>query len=92
MVLPLTGWFSRLFGRKSFYLACVLFFIASSFLCGVASSLPMLVFFQLLVGAGGGGLAFIDVFWILGVVCLGMFPRMLLIKSAPRGELSASVH
>jgi len=37
-------------------------------------------------------LAFIDVFWILGVVCLSMIPLMLLIKSAPRGEVSAPVH
>jgi MFS family permease len=34
IVLPLTGWFSRLFGRKNFYMACVLIFIVSSLLCG----------------------------------------------------------
>jgi hypothetical protein len=34
-------------------------------------------------------LAFLDVFRILGVVCRGMIPLMLLIKSAPRGEVSA---
>jgi DHA2 family multidrug resistance protein len=56
IVLPLTGWFSRLFGRKRFYIACVLTFIVSSFLCGVAPSLPLLVFFRVLQGAGGGGL------------------------------------
>ncbi|MGB2668515.1 MAG: DHA2 family efflux MFS transporter permease subunit [Candidatus Acidiferrum sp.] len=56
IVLPLTGWFSKLFGRKSFYMSCVLIFIVSSFLCGVATSLPMLVFFRVLQGAGGGGL------------------------------------
>ena len=56
IVLPLTGWFSRLFGRKSFYMSCVLIFIVSSFLCGAATSLPMLVFFRILQGAGGGGL------------------------------------
>jgi MFS transporter, DHA2 family, multidrug resistance protein len=56
IVLPLTGWFSRLFGRKRFYIACVVTFIASSFLCGIAPSLPLLVFFRVLQGAGGGGL------------------------------------
>jgi MFS transporter, DHA2 family, multidrug resistance protein len=56
IVLPLTGWFSRLFGRKRFYMACVLIFIVSSFLCGIAASLPLLVFFRVLQGAGGGGL------------------------------------
>ena len=56
IVLPLTGWFSRLFGRKNFYMFCVMTFIVSSFLCGVAPSLPLLVFFRVLQGAGGGGL------------------------------------
>jgi MFS transporter, DHA2 family, multidrug resistance protein len=56
IVLPLTGWFSRLFGRKNFYMFCVATFIVSSFLCGVAPSLPLLVFFRILQGAGGGGL------------------------------------
>ena len=56
IVLPLTGWFSRLFGRKTFYMSCVLIFIVSSFLCGAATSLPMLVVFRVLQGAGGGGL------------------------------------
>jgi MFS transporter, DHA2 family, multidrug resistance protein len=56
IVLPLTGWFSRLFGRKRFYISCVLIFIVSSFLCGIAPSLPLLVLFRVLQGAGGGGL------------------------------------
>jgi MFS transporter, DHA2 family, multidrug resistance protein len=56
IVLPLTGWFSRLFGRKAFYMSCVGIFIISSFLCGMASSLPLLVLFRVLQGAGGGGL------------------------------------
>lgn len=56
IVLPLTGWFSRLFGRKAFYMSCVMIFIISSFLCGVATSLPLLVLFRVLQGAGGGGL------------------------------------
>ncbi len=56
IVLPLTGWFSRLFGRKRFYMSCVMIFIVSSLLCGLAPSLPLLVFFRVLQGAGGGGL------------------------------------
>ena len=56
IVLPLTGWFSKLFGRKRFYITCVFVFIVSSFLCGVAPSLPLLVLFRILQGAGGGGL------------------------------------
>jgi DHA2 family multidrug resistance protein len=56
IVLPLTGWFSSVFGRKRFYMACVAIFTISSFLCGLAPSLPMLVFFRVIQGAGGGGL------------------------------------
>lgn len=56
IVLPLTGWFSKFFGRKRFYMACVVIFTLSSLLCGLAPSLGMLVFFRVLQGAGGGGL------------------------------------
>ena len=56
IVLPLTGWFSSLFGRKRFYMACVAIFTVSSMLCGLAPSLSMLVFFRILQGAGGGAL------------------------------------
>jgi DHA2 family multidrug resistance protein len=56
IVLPLTGWFSTLFGRKRFYMTCVAIFTVSSMLCGLAPSLPWLVFFRILQGAGGGAL------------------------------------
>src|SRR3990172_7478639 len=36
IVLPLTGWFSTLFGRKRFYMACVGLFTISSLFCGLA--------------------------------------------------------
>jgi len=56
IVLPLTGWFSSLFGRKRFYMTCVVIFTVSSFLCGASHSLALLVFFRVLQGAGGGAL------------------------------------
>jgi DHA2 family multidrug resistance protein len=56
IVLPLSGWFSGLLGRKRFYMACVALFTLSSFLCGLAPSLGVLVLFRILQGAGGGGL------------------------------------
>ena len=56
IVLPLSGWFSGLIGRKRFYMACVALFTLSSFLCGLAPSLGVLVLFRILQGAGGGGL------------------------------------
>ena len=55
IVLPLTGWFSTLFGRKRFYMACVVIFTVSSFFCGLAPNLLLLVFFRVVQGAGGGG-------------------------------------
>jgi MFS transporter, DHA2 family, multidrug resistance protein len=56
IVLPLSGWFSSIFGRKRFFIACVVVFTISSFLCGMAPSLPMLVLFRVIQGAGGGGM------------------------------------
>ncbi len=56
IVLPLSGWFSHLIGRKRFYMICVALFTISSALCGMAHSLGELIFFRLLQGAGGGGL------------------------------------
>jgi DHA2 family multidrug resistance protein len=56
IVLPLSGWLSSVFGRKRFYMSCVVLFTVSSFLCGLAPNLGMLIFFRILQGAGGGGL------------------------------------
>jgi DHA2 family multidrug resistance protein len=56
IVLPLTGWFSTLFGRKRFYMTCVVIFTVSSMLCGFAPSLGWLVVFRIVQGAGGGAL------------------------------------
>src|SRR5881296_3360987 len=56
IVLPLYGWFSSLIGRKRFYMSCVALFTVSSFFCGLAPSLGVLVFLRIMQGAGGGGL------------------------------------
>ena len=53
IVLPMSGWFSQMIGRKRFYMSCVAIFTISSFLCGLAPSLGMLIFFRVLQGAGG---------------------------------------
>src|SRR5580698_10274667 len=53
IILPMGGWFSMLLGRKRFYMICVGLFTVSSFLCGLAPSLGMLVFFRVLQGIGG---------------------------------------
>jgi DHA2 family multidrug resistance protein len=56
IVLPISAWMSDRFGRKRFYMSCVLLFTLSSLLCGLSTTLPMLIFFRVLQGAGGGGL------------------------------------
>src|SRR3984957_10063261 len=57
IILPMSAWLSRVFGRKRYYMMCVALFTATSFLCGVAPSLATLIFFRVLQGIGGGGLA-----------------------------------
>jgi DHA2 family multidrug resistance protein len=57
VILPVSGWLATRFGRKRFYMACVTLFTVSSFLCGIAPNLGLLVFFRVLQGLGGGGLA-----------------------------------
>lgn len=56
IILPMSGWLSTRIGRKRFYMACVVLFTLSSMLCGLASSLPMLIAFRVMQGLGGGGL------------------------------------
>lgn len=56
IVLPLSGWLSALMGRKNFFIFCILGFTLTSFLCGISTSLPMLITFRLLQGLTGGGL------------------------------------
>jgi len=56
IIIPLTGWFSRLFGRKRYLIGSVVLFTVSSFLCGSAKSLSALIFFRIIQGIGGGGL------------------------------------
>src|SRR3954464_1389557 len=56
IVLPVSGWLSTIIGRKRFYMSCVVLFTVCSVLCGLAPSLPLLIVFRILQGAGGGGL------------------------------------
>jgi len=56
VVLPMGGWAASVMGRKNFFMFCIVIFTVSSFLCGIAPSLPLLLLFRVLQGAGGGGL------------------------------------
>ncbi|MER3429020.1 MAG: EmrB/QacA family drug resistance transporter [Pyrinomonas sp.] len=56
IILPATGWFASLFGRKRFLLICIGIFTLASALCGMASSLGMIIIARILQGVGGGAL------------------------------------
>jgi MFS transporter, DHA2 family, multidrug resistance protein len=56
IVPPVSGFLVDLLGRKRFFLICITFFTVSSFLCGVAPSLGLLLLFRVMQGAFGGGL------------------------------------
>ncbi len=57
VILPASAYLTTFIGRKKFYMICVALFGISSMLCGLAPSLPILIFCRILQGAGGGGLA-----------------------------------
>lgn len=57
VILPAGAYMTTFIGRKKFYMICVALFGVSSALCGIAPTLPLLVFFRILQGIGGGGLA-----------------------------------
>ncbi len=57
VILPAGAYMTTFIGRKKFYMICVALFGMSSALCGIAPTLPLLVFFRVLQGIGGGGLA-----------------------------------
>ena len=56
IIIPITGWLSRMFGRKRYLIFSISLFTVSSFLCGSAWSLGSLIFFRILQGIGGGAL------------------------------------
>ncbi len=56
IVLPISGWLANAFGRKRFFMVCLVIFTISSLLCGIAPSLGAIIFFRILQGIGGGGL------------------------------------
>ncbi len=56
IIIPMTGWLARTFGRKRYLLFSIFLFTGASFLCGSSTTLGMLVFFRVLQGIGGGAL------------------------------------
>ena len=56
VVLPMGGWAASVMGRKRFFMFCITVFTLSSFLCGVAPTLGILLVARVVQGFGGGGL------------------------------------
>jgi MFS transporter, DHA2 family, multidrug resistance protein len=56
IVIPMSGWFARIMGRKKYLLISVGVFLGSSVLCGAATTLSQIVLFRVIQGLGGGGL------------------------------------
>jgi DHA2 family multidrug resistance protein len=56
IVLPISGFFGRLIGRKRYFVICIIAFTICSFLCGISTNLFQLIVFRILQGFFGGGL------------------------------------
>jgi DHA2 family multidrug resistance protein len=54
IVIPATGWLTRVFGRKKFFLLCTTLFVLSSFVSGAAPDLTTLIVARIFQGLGGG--------------------------------------
>ena len=56
IILPLSAWLGDRFGKKRYFVFSLVAFTLASVLCGMSTSLPMLIFARVLQGLGGGGL------------------------------------
>src|ERR1700678_126812 len=56
IMIPLGGWLANEFGRRKVFLISVVVFTAASALCGLAQSLPQIVLFRFVQGAGGAAM------------------------------------
>ncbi len=56
VIIPSTAWFSTLMGRKNFLLLSTFLFTIASALCGMATSMTMLIFARVIQGIGGGAI------------------------------------
>ena len=56
IILPMSGWLANYFGRRRMLMISVAGFAATSFMCGLATSLESLIFYRILQGLTGGGM------------------------------------
>ncbi|HEA29494.1 MAG TPA: DHA2 family efflux MFS transporter permease subunit [Leeuwenhoekiella sp.] len=56
IIIPMTSWLSKQFGRRNYFAASIIIFTLASFLCGNATNIWELVAFRFIQGMGGGAL------------------------------------
>src|SRR5690625_3754449 len=57
MILPISGWLAKRFGRKNYFIASIVLFTIASFLVGHAQSFEEIILFRFLQGLAGGGMS-----------------------------------
>ena len=73
MFIPVSGWFADRFGARRIFTLSLFIFTIGSILCGLATSLPMLIATRALQGFGGAMMTPVG--------------RLILIRSFPRSQL-----
>lgn len=56
IILPLSAWLGDRFGRRQYFLGCIILFTLTSVACGFAPNLAALTVFRILQGLAGGAL------------------------------------
>ena len=56
IVIPAVDFFSKLMGRKQYFMLSIVIFTIVSILCGLSNSMAMMLFSRILQGVGGGGI------------------------------------
>src|ERR1700733_822452 len=56
IILPISGWLGARLGRRNYFLLSIAVFTIASMLCGISTSLGMLIACRVLQGLAGGGL------------------------------------
>ena len=82
IMTPLSGWLSQKIGLKRMLLISVGGFTAASMLCGIATSLPEIVFYRLLQGIAGASLMPLSQTVMLNLYPQRLIPRVMSIWSA----------
>jgi DHA2 family multidrug resistance protein len=79
---PLTGWLALKFGRKPVFLISIATFVGASVLCGVATSLPEIVFFRFFQGMAASGMMPLSQAALLDIWSAEMMPKIMSLWSS----------